>query len=407
MNGTVFSIFAFINRGISFVLLIILARYILPADYGRLSLFNTIVELLSYVVVMSCQGFFAVSYFQRKGELFRRDTTSIVLILVVCTFLLSGVLIISPNALARLADLPPLFLFLALAISSLQVFIFLFSDFLRVQEKVAKYGIVSCGFALSNFILSIFLVIKKNMGWEGQAYSSLICTIIFGVLGLVALLRSRLFTRKVTWGGIKMILLWGIPLIPHSAAAWIKQGCDRFIINEAYSVEEVGIFSFALTLTSIIIMIGTAFNSTNSVSIYQILSSEDSSSVKIQKLKQQTRNIGLIYTIGYILVVLGASFMVPKVLPKYAGSLSYFWIISVSGYLHCLYFLCVNFLFYYHKNKTIMVITFSTALLHLGLSLLLTGYSLYFTSVIYVISQLIVFLMILYNSIKVIREKIV
>ena len=116
VNGTVFSIFAFINRGISFVLLIILARYILPADYGRLSLFNTIVELLSYVIALSCQGYFAVSFFQRKGELFRQDTTSIIIILVACTTSLSVVLLFSNNALARLADLPPLFLWFALVV---------------------------------------------------------------------------------------------------------------------------------------------------------------------------------------------------------------------------------------------------------------------------------------------------
>ena len=45
-NGGLFAIFSFFNRGISFVLLTILARYISPADYGELSLFNTLITLL-------------------------------------------------------------------------------------------------------------------------------------------------------------------------------------------------------------------------------------------------------------------------------------------------------------------------------------------------------------------------
>ena len=116
MNGTMFSMFSFINRGISFVLLIILARYIMPAEYGRLSLFNTIVQLLGFFIALSCQGYFTISYFQRKGELFRQDVSSIVLIMAGCTVVCSVILLFSQDALARFAELPPLSLWFALII---------------------------------------------------------------------------------------------------------------------------------------------------------------------------------------------------------------------------------------------------------------------------------------------------
>lgn len=406
MNGALFSLFSFIDRGISFVLLIILARYIMPADYGRLSLFDTIVQLLGFFVALSCQGYFSISYFQRKGELFKQDTTSIVLILISCTTILGVILFFLRSALANLADLPPLFLWFALAISFIQVFYFLFKDFLRIQEKVVRYGIVSCGFAIINFILSIFLVVNRSQGWEGRIYSSLVCTVFFGILGIIILLNNNLFTRHITWSGIRMILLWGIPLIPHQATSWIKQGCDRFIINGTHTIEDVGIFSFALTLTSIIIMIGTAFNATNSVSIYQILSADLPSKEKMIQLKRQTRNIGVVYSIGYVLVLVFGTVLVPFFLPQYSNSLPYFWILSLSGYFYCLYFLFVNYLFYFHKNNNIMMITFVTALVHLGLSLLLTRYSLYYTAIIHVVSQFIVLLLVMRESKRIINEKL-
>ena len=406
MNGTMFSMFSFINRGIAFVLLIILARYIMPAEYGRLSLFNTIVQLMGFVIVLSCQGYFPVSYFQRKGELFRQDFTSIILILMGCTVILSAILLFSQNVLARFAELPPAYLWFALIISVFQEFLFLYNDYQRIQEKVVRYGLISCGFAIINFVLSIYLVVYKGLDWNGRVYAHLICTFAFGLFGIIALAKNKLFSKNVTWEGTKMILLWGLPLIPHQAAAWIKQGCDRFIINEVHTIEDVGLFSFALTLTSVIIMIGTAFNATNSVSIYQILSSEDSPYNKKEKLKRQTRNIGLIYTVGYLFVLVFGSILVPFLMPKYTSCLPFFWITSLSGYLQCLYFLCVNYLFYYHKNKRIMMITFLTACLHLGLSLLLTRYSLYLTAVIYVVSQGVVLVLIYRQASTVLREKL-
>ena len=406
-NGTLFSVFSFVNRGIGFILLIILARYIMPAEYGRLSLFNTIVQFLGYVIALSTQGYFSISYFQRKGELFRQDTTSIILILTVCTIVLSIITLFSQDALASFAELPKSYLWFAIVISSFHIFYYLFMDYMRIQEKVLRYGLLSCGFAIANFVLSIYLVVYKGQDWHGRVYANLICAVVSGFLGIVFILKKRLLTSRITWTGTKMILLWGIPLIPHEATTWIKQGCDRFIINGTHTIEDVGVFSFALTLTSIIVMIGSAFNATNSVSIYQILSSDNTAEKKMIQLKRQTRNIGIIYTVGYFLVLLFGTILVPIALPKYTSSLPYFWITSISGYLDCLYFLFVNVLFYYHKNNNIMIITFVTAVIHLGLSLIFTRYSLYLTSIIYVVSQFVVLLLIMRQSLKVVKEKVV
>lgn len=407
MNGTMFSIFSFINKGISFVLLVILARYIAPAEYGRLSLFSTIVQLLGYCIALSTTGFFSVSYFQRKGELFRQDFTSIIIITVFCTTVIGVVLLFSQDAIAKLADLPPAYLWVALVICFADVFFHCFMDLLRIQEKVLKYGFFSCGVALINFAFSLYLVVAKDLNWQGRVYAHLFCSVLFGAIGFFILAKKRLFTRHISWPGIKMIILWGIPLIPHHAASWIKQGCDRFIIKGTHTIEDVGIFSFALTLTSVIVMIGTAFNATNSVSVYQILSSGVNAKTKKKQLKNQTRNIGVIYTVGYLLVLIGASLLVPLLLPKYTDSLPYFWITSVYGYLNCLYFLFVNYLFYYHRNHSIMMITFISSCVHLGLSLILTRYSLYWTAIIYVITQSVILILIAQQAIKVVRKEVV
>ena len=187
------------------------------------------------------------------------------------------------------------------------------------------------------------------------------------------------------------MLFWGIPLIPHSASNFFRQGCDRYIINAYYDISEVGLFSFALTLCNIIIMVGVGFNQVNSVNIYKILGDkiltpED----KLNRLKKQKRQILYIYTIATILITLVGYFLTPILLPKYSGSVNYFIILSLYGYAYCLYFLNTNFLFYYKKTKNIMYTTFFSSILHLLLSILISGYSLYLTACLYVFTQSIV-----------------
>lgn len=391
LNGSLFSLFSFINQGIAFLLLIILANYIAPAEYGKLSLFNTIVQFMGYFVALSTQGFLSVSYFKRGSNYFKKDFSSICIIGISVTTFFCIINIFVSGWVARQADLPSIFIWFAIFISFFQIFQGMWLDYHRIKENVIRYGIISCSFAIINLVLSLYLVIGAKMNWEGRVYANLICVLLFGILSIMYFSRQKLFVKNVSWNNIKMIALWGVPLIPHLASVWIKQGGDRFIINHYHSVEEVGLFSFALNLTSIIIIIGSAFNSSNSVSIFQILAKDDVNiEEKKQMLRNQTKNISLITLIASVGVIVFGCIVVPLLLPRYTASIPYFIILSLQGIGQCFYFLYCNYLFYYSKNKQIMQITFLTSLMHLLLSFCFTRYSLYCTCIIYVVIQLLV-----------------
>ena len=404
LNGSLFSLFSFFNQGVGFVLLILLAEYIAPAEYGSLSMFNTVVTFLGFFIAMSTQGFLAISYFKRGSEHFKQDLSAIGLISLTAFIVLGAVVALLHRQLSQWLHLPVAFLFATVAIAFFHLFFDMRLNYLRVQEKVTRYGLWSCTFALISFALSLYLVIGRRLDWEGRAYANLICSTAFGILAIGCFLRERLFTFKVSADTFRMVLYWGVPLIPHLASVWIKQGGDRLIINEQHSLADVGLFSFALNLTSIIIMIGSAFNATNSVSIYKTLSSGASASDIRSKLKRQTRDIAIIYLIAYVCIVLGASLLTPLLLPRYAESIPYFLILSLQGLGQCFYFLYCNYLFYYHRNKHLMMLTFSTSLLHLALSLLLTRYSLFYTCCIYVFVQCVLVALLYRMSSKILSE---
>ena len=87
LKGALFSFFSFFNQGASFLLLIILANYIAPSDYGTLSLFNTIISFLGFVVSLSTHGYITISFFKKDEKKFKQDYTLIFLItFAVATF---------------------------------------------------------------------------------------------------------------------------------------------------------------------------------------------------------------------------------------------------------------------------------------------------------------------------------
>lgn len=393
-NGAFFSLFSFFNRGVNFVLLILLANYIMPAEYGMLSLFGTLVVFLSYFIDASTHGYVSVSFFQSDEKNFKKDFSAICVITVVISIVISTLFIIFHHYLSNLLRLDTILLYIGIAISFFSVFVQLNLDYLRVHEKISLYGVLSCSFAVLNMLLAFYFVTKLKLNWHGYIYAQVACNSIFFLIALVWFCKDHLLSIPKELKRYKTIILWGLPLIPHLASSWIRQGCDRYIIDASHNTSDVGIFSFALNLTSIIIMIGTAFNATNSVDLYKVLSSDIDEQTKKANLKKKEQIISVIYILATIVIMLATITFVPFVLPNYTKSLPYFAILSIYGFMHCIYFLYCNYLFYFNQTKQLMYITFGTSVFHLILSLLLTRYSLYFTSVIYIISFTIMTLLV-------------
>ena len=390
INGSLFSFFSFVNKGFLFLLLLILANYISPAEYGFLSLFNTISLLIGYFITLSTEGYLSVSFFKDDSNGLKQTFSCILFTGIMMAMILLFILFFWGKEISAKLDIPLFCLLLAITISFGTKFSNLFLDYLRLQKKVKTYGFFSCGNALSIFIFSIILVKSFLLGWLGCVYAQGLCCVVFGLIGFFFFCKKKFITipNSSHW---KMMLLWGIPLIPHLATTFIRQGCDRYIVNYFHSIDDVGIFSFALNMTNIIIMVGMGFNQSNSVEIFAILgNSQLTESEKKNQINVQRRNIFLIYLISSIVITLACLGIIPYVLPKYSMAMKYFPILAIYAFLNCLYFLYTNFLFFCKKTKYLMYVTFCSSVFHLIMSLLLTKYSLYYTCCVYCVSQMII-----------------
>ena len=408
VNGSLYSLFSFLGQGCNFLILILVAGYILPTDYGKLSIFSTIATFAGYFIGLSTYGYVSISYFRETYSVFKKDFTAIIFIHALSFLVLTLVAsLLTDNMVKALETTRPL-LYYALIISFGNLLFNIHQDYLRIQERLKSYGIWSITNALLNFILTLIFVILLKQGWLGRIDAQLICIIILGLLALFSFYHARLFTTGFSWKRYKMIIFFGLPMIPHLATIWIKQGLDRYIINYHYSTYEVGIFSFAINLVTVIVMIGSAFNATNSVTLYQILGNKATSSEeKRMALRRQTKTIACVYAAASVVYVLCIVPICYIALPKYTPAVPYFLILCGYGILQCFYFLYCNYMFFYKETKQLMYITFGSSLLHLTLSLLLTQYSLYVTATIYVLVQALILALVVHYSSKILKENLV
>lgn len=379
--GALYTIFSFIYNGINFVLMLILAKFLVPSDYGSLNLFSTLVQVIGIIISLCTTSYVSVAFFQKDRETLRKIIWICFIVTSVVLGILSLVLIFAYDFMIRIVGIEIQYQWLALFICYFQVFTALNLDIFRLEEKPKIYGIYTISQGILNFIFTFLFIVDMKNGWEGRVYAWFITGCAFFALSIVLMYKSTylkptIFSKSL----VKETLIFSIPIIPHLASFWLKQGIDRYIINFFYGTSEVGVYSFAMNLAAIIAIVGNAFNSSNSVYIYKKLS-EGYDTVKVS-LRKQAVLVSAVFVIVAGLVILFSWGLIYFFLSKYTASIEYIIPLGIGALFQCIYLLYVNYLFYYKKTLLLMSITFTTGLLQLGLSLWLTRYSVLFTAYI-------------------------
>lgn len=399
-NGILFTLFSFLNSGISFILLIILANFISPSEYGELNLFNTFVTLLSMLISLNTTGIISVEFFKVSKEQLRKILNGVLLLSTGTLCLFTFLLLVFSDYFKIAIGLSVEYQWLALLICYLQVFSSINLDIWRLEEKPVSYGLYSVSTVLLNFVLTLILVIAFHQGWLGRLYAQVGVGVVFFFISILFLIK-RGYLRRI-WpdrSSLKEALHFGLPLIPHSTSSWIRQGIDRYIINYFYITADVGLFSFAYNFANVIQIVGFAFNATNSVFIYKNLSQDPLSARS--RLFRQTKVMLLFFLLLSVLISIGTSIFIPIFIPVYTNAIPYLFPLCMGAMFQCVYYLFVNYLFYYKKTKGLMYITFSMSIVHLLLSLLLTRYSIMYTAYITMMVNFLIALFVFLYSRKI------
>lgn len=403
-HGMLYTVFSFVNSGIGFILLLILARYLTPEDYGSLNLFTTFVTLLNIVIALCTTSYITVSFFQKSKETLRQIILIAFSTATAMLTLIALLILLFPAFVEQSVGVPLEYLWLGIMICYFGVFNSVNLDIWRLEEKPVIYGIYGVSFAVCNFILSFWLIVGLKYGWQGRVYAWFMLGTLYFIISIIFLLKRRyLVLSRPPRSLVKETFIYALPLIPHTASFWLKQGLDRYIINYFHDQAAVGYFSFAMNLAAIITMIGTAFNSTNSVYIYKKLAEGYDKAKGV--LSKQTKIMTLVFFAVTIAVAIFAFGLIHFFLQRYEESLRYIMPLCIGAFFQCIYLLWVNYLFFYKKTTQLMHITLSTAILQVILSIWLTRYSPIYTAYISMAITAITMIAVMFKSNKYLKSK--
>lgn len=330
----IYSVSAFVNSAIPFLLIPLLTFYLSTEDFGKLSLFQTTLGLLTMVVGLNLHSGVAINYFKLDRNEYWKFIVNVLFLLLVNLLVAGAIYALLRNAVYRFVPFSMPEVVLLFVLSLFQVVINIVMAILQMHQKVLLYNALMIGGTLINVGVSILLVILLGFRWEGRVIGMAVSVAIVSAYSMYYL-GNGIRGSGAKWNihgvlsknHIKDALFLCIPLVIFSISGFAMCNADRYIITALVNVSDLGVYSVSYSIGMIISLLGTSVNRGWFPYLCESLAAEDRS------VKKKIVTLTYAYCLLALLAGLVFALLCPILFRlfinvKYHGSLAYInWII--------------------------------------------------------------------------------
>ena len=369
-NTFIYTFLQIFNKGVSFLLLPILTYYLSPIDYGIISNFNVLLGVFAIFISISVPGAITINFFKLRNNeqiAYYLGNSFIVLFInfiVVCSLVFFFKKLNMINIKFTYFWISIILITAFFEILS-QIFLIIF----RNLEKAKIFAIFEISKTLLNIFITLILVIYFNLHWVGRVSGIIFANILFGVISLYILYKINFFKIKIMKKYIIDIYKFGLSLLPHNIALWLRTSIDIILITNLINVSSAGIYSFGYTFGAMIGIIAHSFNNAFVPYLYKKLEEKNfNENLKIIKITYLYFILILIFAILYSLLLY---FSFPYFInSNFLESRNIIIWIALAYAFNGMYLMVVNYIFYEKKTFYISVTTIIMSLLQVLISYL-------------------------------------
>ena len=378
LSGSAIYLFSnIVNAAIPFALLPILTRYLTPAQYGEVAMFQTLLAALSALTGLSVHGAANRKYYDSNvdGQDLKHFIGACLQVLLLSTAIVFVAIIPFQVQLSEWLGLRSRWILWAVVISAATFVIGLRLGQWQVRKQARQYGAFQISQSILNMVLSLLLVVLILKGEEGRITAQIGAIIIFALLSLYFLHKDGLLSF-ISWKPVyfKEALDFGIPLIPHIAGMLLLTAMDRFVINSELGLAQVGIYMVAVQMSMAMGIVFDAINKAYVPWLFERLKRD------VATEKQQIVKYTYLYFAGVFFVAVLAYFVGPFAVTLIAGEL-YADAGEVIGWLALgqafggMYLMVTNYIFYSKRTGLLSLTTVISGLINVALLLTLIKFS--------------------------------
>lgn len=366
-----FTFFEFINKGIPFLLLPILTRYLTPEDYGVIATFLVFTSFFAIFIGLSGHGAVDANYFRLAKQRLAKYISNVIFVLLLTFSMLLIFILFLHQFIEEQFGIPFLWQVVALLVALSQFVTLINLTLWVIERKPINYGLYQTSQTLLFAILSLFTVLALEMNWIGHLTGLAIASTGFALISIFFLYKRGYLKLKIRKLYVKDFLMFGVPMVPHQLGDWLRTQGDKLLIVSFIGSAATGIFSVGQQLALVMLILITSLNKALYPSLYQILSARPDIRQKkevVKKSYQLALGISLVGVIGFILTPLVYPYLLGD---KFQSASSITQLIIVAMIFEAFYYITVNYIFYAKKTRGLAKITFSMAFFHILMSYIL------------------------------------
>lgn len=237
---------------ISLFLVPIYTRIFSTADYGVLDIIATAVSLLSVLLPLGLSAA-VFRFYHDHDEAGKKELVSTGLWyqflgpLSVCAL---GALFSRPlSTLLFGSTRYSTFMIVSLLTVPFQAMTLMPVTLMRLNFQKIRYNLLVLGRALFQTALTIVLVVFLRKGLMGVFVSGLVSAVLFSAVGF--LLTARHIKLTFSFKHFRLLLSFGVPMVPASLSRWIMGAADRLFLVKMTTLHEVGLYSVGFKLAGL------------------------------------------------------------------------------------------------------------------------------------------------------------
>lgn len=372
-SAAAYTIANVINSAIPFFLLPVLTRVLTPAEYGTVTMFTTVMSVLSAFTGLSVHGAVSVRYFDKETD-HPRFVGTCLAVLGGSTFIVLLAVWLIATPLAHWTQVPEGWLLMAVLASAVQFIIQVRLVIWQVKNEVVRYGIFQIMQTLLNLSLSLGLILMLGMGWEGRTLGITVAIFFFGAVALYSLQHKHLVSWQLDARYAKASLRFGVPLIPHTIGGMMIAMSDKFIITSILGVGMTGAYAVGAQMGMVIGLFADSFVKAYGPHLFRELGKDE------KGLGDRIVHQCVVIFIGFLALALIYALILPGIYKAFVGnkfhdSLQIAQLLALGNAIQGMYYTVGGFIVFTERTSSLAKVTIAIGLLNLPITYFLVKHS--------------------------------
>lgn len=351
---SIYTIIGFLGAGINFLLLPYLSHFLSPKDYGILAMINSVVTILIPFTSIMAFSWINTEYFKIKDKQeFASLFTTVQLVPVIPFLIFLGLCFIFKNPLGTWLEIPAdknYWLVLSALLAFLTIYFETLLNLTITEQKAGAYALFNVSKIFVEIGLTVYLVTRLEMGWEGRLLAWLVSVVMSFVLGIVYFKMEGFLVFRFNKQYFFSSLLFGAPLILHTVGKFIINQSDRIFITKMVSIDEAGVYSIGYQVGFAVLLFVNAAGNFFQPYLFERLAKNDAQS-RLQIVRMSYLLLSL-----FMAALLGLAVCSPLLFSwfideRYAEGTRYVFWVGLSYVFWGIYILMTGYIFYSGQSR--------------------------------------------------------